>query len=207
MTSVLFDVGYKLQHDLTGKRFGHMAVMERVIDKTKSMTQWICKCDCGTIKVMTGWVLRNSKSDPPIHCGCLSYLGRPKNRRYKDFKQASFNHVLGMYQQAAKRRELSWELSNEQFQDFINKSCHYCGQLPSRLYNPYQYQKKPKNNLRQNADILINGIDRIDPEKGYSLDNCVPCCQDCNYGKHTKTQKAFLMWINRVWNFQNKETQ
>ena len=51
--------------DLTGKRFGRWAVIERA--KNKARVQWLCRCDCGTIKTVQGQNLINGTS---ISCGC-----------------------------------------------------------------------------------------------------------------------------------------
>ena len=56
--------------DLTGQRFGRLTVIER--DKNKkntSHTYWMCKCDCGNIKLINSDSLRNGKTQS---CGCLN---------------------------------------------------------------------------------------------------------------------------------------
>ena len=49
----------------------------------------------------------------------------------------------------------------------------------------------------------VNGIDRIDSSKGYSLDNCVPCCPLCNRLKSDLDKNMFLEHISKIHNFQN----
>lgn len=39
---------------------------------------------------------------------------------------------------------------------------------------------------------------------GYTLDNCVSCCADCNYAKKHMPIGHFLKWINRLAKFRNK---
>jgi hypothetical protein len=59
----------------------------------------------------------------------------------------------------AKRRELVWSLSFEQFVSLTSEPCHYCyGPLP-----PYGV-----------------GLDRLNSGLGYQIGNVVPCCQVCN---------------------------
>jgi hypothetical protein len=36
--------------------------------------------------------------------------------------------------------------------------------------------------------IEYNGIDRVDNEKGYLVENCVPCCFTCNSLKKSVTK-------------------
>jgi hypothetical protein len=57
----------------------------------------------------------------------------------------------------ARKRNLPWELSREQFMSFWQKPCVYCGDA-----------------------IPAIGLDRIDNTKGYTMDNIVPCCTTCN---------------------------
>ena len=33
---------------------------------------------------------------------------------------------------------------------------------------------------KMNGDYIYNGLDRIDPSKGYELTNIVTCCENCN---------------------------
>ena len=37
-----------------------------------------------------------------------------------------------------------------------------------------------------------NGVDRTDNDIGYTLDNCVPCCSECNYMKNSFPLGVFL---------------
>jgi len=58
--------------DLTGQRFGRLTVIERAEDyvspKGSHSVSWLCQCDCGCTKKVTGNSLkrRNTRS-----CGCL----------------------------------------------------------------------------------------------------------------------------------------
>lgn len=56
--------------DLTGQRFGKLTVLERDSRENhpgKRTAYWICKCDCGNIKVVEGNSLRSGKTKS---CGC-----------------------------------------------------------------------------------------------------------------------------------------
>jgi hypothetical protein len=195
----------KLKHDLIGKRFGHFTVLERVLDRTKSLTQWKCKCDCGTVKVMTGLTLRRSKSDPPINCGCLKYLGKPKNIRHKDPGAIAINHVYSQYKYAAKRRRLEWSLSAEEFNKLIQQNCYFCGSKPNREYNPYKWQAKVVSKRREESVVVVNGIDRLDSAVGYNSTNCVPACTQCNYAKRNTESQDFLAWIEKIHTHQTQK--
>lgn len=52
--------------DLTGQRFGRLTVVERVKTGDRHTT-WLCKCDCGTEKVVYATLLRSGETRS---CGC-----------------------------------------------------------------------------------------------------------------------------------------
>lgn len=72
----------------------------------------------------------------------------------------------------AKRREKTFSLTEEEFSSFWKKPCHYCG-LP--------------------VDTV--GLDRVDNNKGYSLDNCVSCCETCN---RMKMKHSVSEWFSHM---------
>lgn len=49
--------------------------------------------------------------------------------------------------------------------------------------------------------IAYNGIDRVDPTKGYIIDNCVPCCTTCNYMKRILQRDEFLDHVKKYMIF------
>ena len=53
--------------DLTGQKFGKLTVLEKDNTKTGGAAYWICRCDCGQIKVARGSNLLNGSTS---HCGC-----------------------------------------------------------------------------------------------------------------------------------------
>lgn len=53
--------------DLTGRRFGRLTVI-RYDHAEHDGAHWLCKCDCGTEKVIAGYLLRNGATKS---CGCL----------------------------------------------------------------------------------------------------------------------------------------
>lgn len=67
----------KVKEDLTGRRFGRLTVIEQVGDHIinttgQHLSQWLCKCDCGNIKIIIGNAL---KSGMTKSCGCISKRG------------------------------------------------------------------------------------------------------------------------------------
>ena len=62
------------------------------------------------------------------------------------------------------------------------QKCHYCG------------------------NAAPNGIDRVNNEIGYKLDNCKPCCKHCNYVKGDLSIEDFEKWKNRFVKTQSNAT-
>lgn len=60
-----------------------------------------------------------------------------------------------------------------------------------------------KKTLREQKFIeayINNGIDRIDNNKGYTIDNVVPCCKMCNQAKNDYTLQEFQDWVEKIYN-------
>lgn len=66
----------------------------------------------------------------------------------------------------------NFELTKDQYDTLREDECTYCG--------------------RESADGHTNGIDRVNNDNGYTFDNCVSCCGDCNYAKGSSTVEDFI---------------
>jgi len=79
----------------------------------------------------------------------------------------------------AKRRGYSFMLTFEDCSGLFLDNCHYCG----------------KHSVEE---VKIHGLDRVDNEKGYSIDNVVTCCEQCNVAKATQTYEDFIQQANDI---------
>ncbi len=172
--------------DLSNQRFGKLVAIERKENKGKIAT-WFCQCDCGGTKVVRSADLKRGRTKS---CGCLYKTSQKLAgmKRRKSSGEAAFNSLYFDYGYAAKIRNLSFQLTKTQFRKLTKSNCAYCGISPNNIYT--------KKNA--NGDYIYNGIDRVNNNKGYELDNCVPCCKFCNYAKSKGTKKEFLDWIARL---------
>ena len=68
------------------------------------------------------------------------------------------------YKSGAKQRGIEFHLTMEQFESFWQKPCEYCG-----------------------AEIETIGLDRLDSDGHYTMNNVVSCCWSCNKEKGKKT--------------------
>jgi hypothetical protein len=180
--------------DLTGLRFGLLTAIS--IDRVEEVqwtsrkaidTWWLCKCDCGNDKIVSGW--RLTKEERAFHCGCLTKEVRNtvewRSRLFK--KDSAFRRVLAQYKADAKRRGLSWDLTDDQFKTITSSPCYYTGMLPLR-----------EMEVASGEVYLYNGIDRVKSSIGYTQDNCVPCCTEINFMKRNSTKEKFIELCSKV---------
>lgn len=156
------------KHDLTGKRFGRLIVlnMDKVVKYGKTSSQWwYCKCDCGTLKTV---MRQNLTSGDIVSCGCFKKEQLSANSCKRPY-ESRYNKFINQ----AKSRNLESEITYEDFVYLINtvQNCHYC------------FKTLTWSKFNVNANGGGSNLDRMDNEKGYLKDNVIPCCGNCNRGK------------------------
>ena len=173
--------------NLLGQTFGRLIVIEYIgVQKRNAM--WKCRCDCGNKVIVRGTSLTRNNTQS---CGCLQ-RDRAREANLKDVGVAAYNAYYNAYQRGAQNRHLSFQLSLSEFKRLTQSCCHYCGIQPQTIF------PKGSNNGKLNGNIIVNGIDRKDNALGYQIDNCVPCCHQCNFAKRKQSYKDFLQWIERL---------
>jgi hypothetical protein len=178
--------------DLTGLRYHRLVVIKRH-PNINGKVMWECVCDCGTETIVRGDAFTQKASNHTRSCGCLQKEKAAENGKkgYLGFNVYLKNCVLLNYKQRADKHGIEFKLSREEFMSFLDKSCAYCGNKNTNTM---------KN--RRNKEVLkYNGIDRIDSNKGYSLDNTVSCCNVCNYAKSDMGKQEFLSWLKRAYEY------
>ena len=99
-------------------------------------------------------------------------------------------HVFRTYRRHADERGFDFHLSPRQVEDMIFQPCHYCG----RSGVSTKTVVLPKS-MRS---VKYNGIDRQNNKLGYTPENTVPCCSDCNWAKADRSVEDFLSWTMLV---------
>lgn len=167
--------------NIIGKKFSKLTVLSHTGVK-KGLVIWLCQCDCGNTKEVAGTFLKRNivKS-----CGCLLRENEPANKLPDG--QGLKNKVYNDYKKQARYRGYSFELTQEQFLSMANTHCAYCGDEPSNFIED-----------KHNNKFYYNGIDRLNNNIGYILQNCVPCCKICNRAKRDLSTDEFARWIKRV---------
>jgi len=170
-------------NDLTGQLFGKLTAISPVELDKHGQYKWKCSCECGGEKIALQGNLTRKKT---LTCGC-------SGKKYGKLPdgEAAFTEVYGRYKAGAKSRNLSFDLSREEFRAIVELLCHYCGA-----------EKTNKASTSKNSGFYwYNGIDRKDNSVGYTKDNCVPCCYICNRAKNNMSYLDFVSWIDNFLKF------
>jgi hypothetical protein len=177
--------------DLVDQRFGLLVVLEvagrQRYDDTHVSILWKCQCDCGEIKNVAA---HNLKSGKTRSCGCREK--RKDDDKRIDPVKSSTKYIYFNYKRNAIKRRLEFNLTLDEFSNFLDKPCHYCGIAPNNSYFTYRTVKE------FNHEFKYNGIDRIDSSRGYTIENCVTACNQCNKAKLNYTEEEFKDWVKRV---------
>lgn len=84
--------------------------------------------------------------------------------------------LYNRYKYSASERGYIFELPNSTFKRLIYSNCYYCGVSPEQKH----------------GNLLYNGIDRLENDKGYQIDNCLACCKVCNRGKSSLNNTDYM---------------
>lgn len=177
---------------LEGQVFGRLTVISRCKKpRHNSATYWNCKCACGIEKAILGHNLRRLDV---VSCGCQKkeYL----ERITLPAGLANFNKLYSQLLYRAKKKKIQCTIEKSDLFVFYTSNCFYCNSSPRNV----------TSRARANGDFIYTGIDRINCEKDYSIDNVVPCCYGCNILKMDQlTQSETLVLVAQLKILRNKE--
>lgn len=170
--------------NLEGQRFGRLLVLELLPEPTRRK-HYRCICDCGAEKIVEG---ANLKRGATKSCGCIVVeINKTRQHTAKlTNDEAVFNVLYSRYKTQALKRDYGFQLTKDQLKSLSKEDCFYCGEQPSQELH------------HKGTVLMYNGIDRIDNSKGYSKNNCVPCCGVCNTMKMSMSLHDFLAKIKRI---------
>lgn len=92
--------GYENTADLLGKRFGKLLVLERVAGNKEKTGKWVCRCDCGSIIMVSSDKLLSGHTQS---CGCIRSKGEffignyLTEHNYNFSKEFSFSDLRRVY--------------------------------------------------------------------------------------------------------------
>ena len=175
---------------IVGRRYGKLEVKEFLGTRKRknrpgTVSWWRCLCDCGK---ETSLPKSSLISGLTTSCGCtLRDATIASNIRRRKFNSA-FRNLLCRYKNTARKKGLEFTLTDEQFRTLTSSPCHWTGRSPSRKVTTKCHHD----------EYIYNGIDRLDSEQGYTLENCVSSCYDANSAKSTLSVEEFLQLCHEV---------
>lgn len=87
----------------------------------------------------------------------------------------SINGKYSQYKRTAKNRKRKFELTKEDFMEYWQEPCVYCG-----------------------SEIQTIGLDRVDNNIGYIKENIVSCCEFCNRIKINMSADFFIEHCKKI---------
>lgn len=140
------------------------------------------------------------KNTKCIKCRCTNFWtsetapfrGKPSPTRLKPFEW-----VYKKFLRSVKfKNKGAGKINILTYQDFISYTkiaqCHYC----ANAVKWYEYSWTPDNGIKHKT--CGYQLDRKDNNKGYSLENCVVCCKDCNTIKSNKLSYAQMKKVGLI---------
>lgn len=190
----------------TGQHFSRLITLdgyEKRHEKNGNSFWWReCLCDCGNTKWIKDYKLLGENGTKS--CGCLAnevhaermrsqsrgFATHRKWRPILPFGVSASKRLFKSYAYQAGKRDYEFEISLDLFLLLTKKDCYYCGTAPTQV----------TNYLNVNGQYIYNGVDRLDNNIGYTVENCVSCCGICNQMKMDLGYKEFLAYIERIYN-------
>jgi hypothetical protein len=172
--------------------------------KISGITRTFLLCECPECK--NNFYARQDhifrKTNPIKSCGCLrsKRTGR-KAYNAKPEGLAAAKNVFNSYKSKCERKDIKFEILFDEFMSATKQDCFYCGSQPNQSYHDYFKSGVRKGQKKVNGKFIYNGIDRIEPSKGYVIGNIRPCCRFCNSAKLDKSEKDFFAWVDKLIEF------
>lgn len=139
--------------DLTGQKFCRLIVIQRMNINKWGNYCWLCECDCGQKKIISGG---NLKSGAIKSCGCLQIEKVTKHSHYENNKQS--------------KTYTAWASMLKRCTNPNHRFYHNYG---GRGITVCKKWRKFENFLEDMGEVLEGyQIDRIDNNKGYCKSNC-----------------------------------
>ena len=185
--------------ECVGQRYGKLTITRfvefRKTPRGARVPMVECLCDCGRTKIVSIWDLRSGKTKT-----CA--FDHP---HYEDRTRPAFNaYYKHVYKGRALKSGIEFDITEEQFRKLGTAPCHYCGTKPEDVKYRHKRGSIERCTVQTGqgtSQWIHNGLDRIDSDKGYTMDNVVTCCGICNHAKHTMSYEDFIRWLDMVASF------
>lgn len=110
-----------------------------------------------------------------------------------------YEHILNELKHTCKKKGYTFTITYEEFLTFIDRPCNYCDK--KLAFN--------KHTRDSNSNYVSRAyqLDRKNNSLGYTIDNVVPCCWECNRLKSNIYSYEEFMRISVVLKQINKERE
>jgi hypothetical protein len=153
-----------------------------------SKVKVLCKCEeCGKERKVCYDTLVYRKNSQFLITSKTLCSKCSNTKLFKGCNSPSYihgNNRFCEYRTNAKKRNLDFNLTIEQFEELTEQKCFYCA----------------GNSKDQDMRSRGNSIDRKDSKRGYEYENCLPCCRFCNFVKNKLNYKEFMQHIRKIYN-------
>lgn len=119
------------------------------------------------LEAVNNWIKREKEKDEVAY-----------NAKIQATRKKCITTKLNQLKNSANKRDIPWELTDENALIMITSSCTFCGYL--------------------DLNETTNGIDRLDSSKCYTQNNCVPCCSHCNIMKGCYDPDTFIERCRKI---------
>ena len=141
--------------DLTGQKYGRLTVLGRVWRLNSNNTFWLCRCDCGNLRIVSVQNLRSGNSQS---CGCLQKELTANRETVHGMKHTRLYNIWINIRQRCQNS------NNPAFKNYGGRGIHMCDEW--QQFKPF-YEWAMTNGYSEELEI-----DRINNNGCYSPDNC-----------------------------------
>lgn len=145
--------------DMSGQRVGSWVVLAIAGKDPHGQFLWLCKCDCGTEKPVTGGRLRRGES---VSCGCTKPAAcAAANIRHG---HSTRGHLSPEYRTWSNMIDRCERVANRQYADYGGRGITVCERWRADFAHFFEDM-----GLRPS---LFHTIERVDNSRGYEPENC-----------------------------------
>lgn len=182
-----------------GSRWGTLTVIGEAPRDKHAHPRVYVKCDCGCEKMAQVNSLRAGSTKT---CGLGVHRdGHSGNHHFKgrhDYDGAARSRLFFARKRACTKSGVEFNLTYDQFASITKQDCAYCGSKPSLIAR--RCGRSTKDGVIPVLGMCVyNGVDRKDSSAGYTVENSVPCCYQCNVSKAEMLPHEFMGWVAAVY--------
>jgi hypothetical protein len=178
--------------DISGQKFGRLAVISREGKSKDGKATWNCVCECGALCVVIGKLLRSGQTKS---CGCLVSDTTAKRNAKHGF--ASRGHTMSEYTIWCRMRQRCEKPSCSDYYLYGARGIIVCRRWESFENFLHDMGRRPSKS---------HSIDRIDVNGNYCPENCkwATALEQCNntrrnrYLEFNGERKTVTNWASSV---------